>query len=262
MNVLAKDLAFPEGPVIDDLGNVYCVELLGECITKVSSKTNEVTKYHVGGRPNGMMLIDESTLLFCDSGFNSVRSLNVDTGETKTLVAHVNQEPLREPNDLIMDSDGNLLFTCPGGSVEESIGYMCCLDSEGQVHVIAKDMYFPNGLLLINNEEKIIINETWQHRLLIGDWNKDTKRIENIELFYDIGGVAEPDGLALSDDNLIYASVYATGMVWVFDLNGNLVKQIKLPGNNPTNLYFDPNNPKRLVVTETEKGELLEIILD
>jgi gluconolactonase len=48
-------------------------------------------------------------------------------------------------------------------------------------------------------------------------------------------------------------------MVWVFDLEGKLVKQINLPGQNPTNLYFDTKNELGLVVTEAQKGLLLSI---
>ena len=115
----------------------------------------------------------------------------------------------------------------------------------------------PDGL--INDEKNIIINETWRHRLLIGDWNKKTLKIENIRPFYNIGGVAEPDGLALSKDNLIYAAVFNTSMVWVFDTDGNLQKQIKLPAKCPTKLCFDTVGDLGLLVTEAEKGLLLAI---
>jgi gluconolactonase len=53
--------------------------------------------------------------------------------------------------------------------------------------------------------------------------------------------------------------VYGTGIVWVFNLQGDLLNQIKLPGNNPTNLYFDHFGDLGLLVTEAEKGLLLSI---
>jgi gluconolactonase len=259
IRVLTSNLKFPEGPVVTDEGRIFCVELLGGVITEYHRDTKTVKKYEVGGAPNGLMVKDHQTLLFCDAKQNAIRSLDLKTGQTKTLAQHINGVPFRAPNDLIMDQSNNILFTCPGGSQKEPIGYMCVLTSDGQVKVIAEQMYFPNGLLLINDEKQIIINETWQHRLLIGDWDKEKLEIKNIRTFYTIGGNAEPDGLALSKDHFIYAAVYGTGMVWVFDLDGNLVKQIKLPGNNPTNVYFDHVGDLGLIVTETEKGELLSI---
>jgi len=259
IDILIKDLKFPEGPVVMNNGCVYCVELLGSVITEYNPHIKQVRRFDVHGAPNGMTILDDHTLLFCDAKNNSIRSLNLKHGETKTLAKEINGIPFRAPNDLIIDHDGNILFTCPGGSQKEPIGYMCALTKKGDVKVIAENMYFPNGLLLINDEKQIIINETWQHRLLIGDWNKETLKIENIKTFYHIGGSAEPDGLTLSKDGFIYAAVYGTGMVWVFDLKGNLIRQIQLPGQNPTNLCFDEVGELGLIVTEAQKGLLLSI---
>lgn len=261
IRILTSGLKFPEGPVVTPNGSIYCVELLGGCITEYHRSTGLTTRFNVGGAPNGLMVKDDQTLIFCDSRQNAIRSLNVVTGETITLVSELEGKPLRAPNDLIQDQSGNILFTCPGGSAKEPIGYMCALTKDQEIKIIADGMYFPNGLLLINDDKNIIINETWRHRLLIGDWNKKSLKIENIRTFYEIGGIAEPDGLTLHN-NLIYAAVYNTGMVWVFNLKGNLVKQIQLPGHCPTNVYMDTVGDYGLIVTEAEKGLLLSIPLE
>lgn len=259
VSILAKGLKFPEGPVVTSNGRIFCVELLGGSITEYHPNSKTISRFDVGGAPNGLLVLDENTLVFCDSKNNSIRSLNLKNGKTTTLTDQLDGKPLSAPNDLIKDREGNILFTCPGGSRDKPIGYMCVLKKDGQVSRIADHMYFPNGLLLVNDEKNIIINETWQHRLLIGEWNTDMLKIENIRTFYDIGGVAEPDGLTISKDNLVYAAVYGTGMIWVFNLDGELVNQIKLPGNCPTNVCFDDKNDLGLLVTESEKGLLLSI---
>ncbi len=258
VNILTEHLNFPEGPVVTPSGDIYFVELLGGCITQYHRSSGKTYRYDVGGAPNGMMVKDDNTLIFCDSKRNAIRSLDVRSGETEVLADQVDGEPLNAPNDLIQDDDGNILFTCPGDSQQNPVGYMCVLTPEGDVSKIADKMYFPNGLLLINNDTQIIINETWQHRLVIGDWNKETLQIENIKPFFTIGGNAEPDGLAYND-NHVYAAVYNTGKVWKFDLSGKLIKQIDLPGNCPTNLYHDHVGSLGLIVTEAEKGLLLSI---
>ncbi len=257
INILRNDLRFPEGPVVCDDGNIYCVELQGESITHYDRITKKIRRFNVGGNPNGMMVKDDTTLIFCDAGNNAIRTLDLQTNMTTTLADSVNGESFRAPNDLIMDKHGNILFTCPGGSDKKPIGYICCLDINGTVSVSADSMYFPNGLLFINNERNIIINESWGHQLLIGDWDPEKKKISNIRTFFKIGGIAEPDGLALSEEGLIYAAVYHTGKVWVFDLHGKLIKQIDLPGKCPTNLCFDKYGDLGLLVTEAEMGLLL-----
>jgi gluconolactonase len=259
VEILASGLKFPEGPVVTPNGNIYCVELLGGFITQYHRESQTLTKFNVGGAPNGLMVKDNQSLIFCDAKNHSIRKLDLTTGNTETLVNEIDGVALRAPNDLIQDRFGNILFTCPGGSQKEPIGYMCALTPNGDVKLIADQMYFPNGLLLINDEKQIIINETWKHRLLIGDWNQKSLKIENIKPFYTIGGIAEPDGLALSKDNLIYAAVYNTGKLWVFDTKGNLKDQIELPGNCPTNVCVDDVGNLGLIVTEAEKGLLLSI---
>ncbi|MCF7927145.1 MAG: SMP-30/gluconolactonase/LRE family protein [Candidatus Izimaplasma sp.] len=259
VTILATDLKFPEGPVVTNNGNIYFVELLGGAITQYNRDSQSLSRFNVGGAPNGMMVKDDNTLLFCDSKQHSIRSLDLKTGDTETLVDTINGEPFRAPNDLIQDSDGNILFTCPGGSQKEPIGYICALNKDNEVSIIADKMYFPNGLVLLNNEKQIIINESWQHRLIIGDWNKETLTIEHLKPFYEIGGDAEPDGLALSKDEEIYAAVFNTGKIWHFDKTGTLLDQIKLPGNSPTNLCFDEIGDLGIIVTEAEKGLLLSI---
>ncbi len=257
--ILATELKFPEGPVVTSNGNIFFVELTGGTITEYIRSSKTTRRYDVGGAPNGMMVQDKDTLLFCDSKQHAIRALDLKTGKTETLADNVNGKRLSAPNDIIKDSDNNVLFTCPGGSQTKPVGYLCVMNETKEVSVIAEGMYFPNGLLLINDEKNIIINETWQQRLLIGDWNKKTLKIENLRPFYHIGGAAEPDGLTMSQDGLIYAAVFNTGKVWVFDTNGNLIKQIELPGNRPTNLCFDTFGDLGLLVTEAEKGLLLSI---
>ena len=259
IQVLAKNLKFPEGPVVMDDGRVFFVELVGGTITEYHRHSKKITQHQTNGAPNGMIVKDNHTLIFCDSKQNAIRSLDLNNNTIDTLTDNINGEPLRAPNDLTHDQYGNILFTCPGGSQNQAIGYMGSFTPQGKTVVIAEKMFFPNGLLFINNGQQIIINETWKQRLLLGNWNHKKLRIENITEFYNLGGTAEPDGLSLSHDNKIYAAVYGTAMIWIFDTSGKLLEQIKLPGKNPTNLCFDHVGDLGLIVTEAEKGTLLSI---
>jgi len=260
VSVLASQLKFPEGPVVTSTGRIFCVELLGGVITEYHPQSKTTTKYEVDGAPNGLLVYDDFTLYFCDSKQHAIRALDLKTFQTKTLASQIHGVPLRAPNDLIKDSAGNILFTCPGGSQHQGIGYLCALTVNQEVKLLAENMYFPNGLLLINEEKNILINETWQHRILIGDYDKESLKITNLRPFYVIGGTAEPDGLTLSKDGLIYAAVFGTGKVWVFDRFGTLQRQIALPGHKPTNVCFDPTGELGLLVTEAENGQLLSIL--
>jgi gluconolactonase len=43
----------------------------------------------------------------------------------------------------------------------------------------------------------------------------------------------------------------------VFDDAGDSIDAVEIPGDNPTNVAFDPGGELGLVVTEADRGELL-----
>lgn len=180
--------------------------------------------------------------VFLDSGDIALVELR---GESITHIKRKTFEKTRYhvggmPNGMVV-KDENTLYFCDAGKV------------------IAQNMYFPNGLTLLNKSNEIIIAESNTHRLVKGIWNPDAKTIENLQEFFPIGGIAEPDGLAIALDGNIYVAVFAAGKVWVFSTEGTLLEQINLPGYKPTNLIFDPFGELGLIVTEAERGELLSV---
>jgi gluconolactonase len=64
VSILATGLKFPEGPVVTQQGNIYCVELLGGAITEYKREEKTLKRFDVGGAPNGMMVLDDDTLSF------------------------------------------------------------------------------------------------------------------------------------------------------------------------------------------------------
>jgi len=70
-----------------------------------------------------------------------------------------------------------------------------------------------------------------------------------------------PDGMAVGPDGKLYVAVFGAGIISVFSDEGQFVRNIHLPGQNPSNCTFDPSGELGLIVTETERGELLSIKL-
>lgn len=125
LKVIADNLKFAEEPVFLEQGDIFLVELERECITYIERKNFTKTNYHVGGMPNGMVVKDMNTLLFCDAWKNQVCSFNMIDKSTTVITDRANGQVLRGHNDLIIDRFGNILFTCPGGSAKSPIGYIC-----------------------------------------------------------------------------------------------------------------------------------------
>ena len=121
-------------------------------------------------------------------------------------------------------------------------------------------MYFPNGLGFAEGDRVLVIVETYRQRLWRGDWDAEAMQWTNARPWANIpGGVNGPDGVALGEDGLLYVASYGTGCVKAVNVEGEIVRELLLPGRNPTNVAFDPSGRLGLVVTEAEKGMLLSL---
>lgn len=257
VKLLAEGLAFPEGPAFDPEGNLWCTELQAGNLVLWSNDSFE--RYPVGGAPNGLAFGKGSQGWVCDAQRNAVGLYDPATDAWQVLGGTLEGRPLNMPNDLAFDADGNLVFTCPGGSDEEPVGYVCCLRPGGELTKIGDGMYFPNGLAFMDGGRALVVAETNRQRLWRGEWDASAARWIDPQPWADVGGPAGPDGMALGEDGRMYVAVYGSGQIKAVDAAGQVVQTYDLPGKNPTNCAFDPSGELGLVVTEAELGHLLSL---
>lgn len=259
--VIARGLSFPEGPLFDAGGDLWCVEMQGGGLARLD-RAGRLTRLPTGGAPNGLALDAGGGIWFCDSGQNSIRRLDPSTGRCETIVGSMDGHDLDKPNDLAFDAAGNLIFTCPGNSRETPTGYACCLTPSGDCTVIADQLYFPNGLAF-TGDGALVIAETRRQRLWRGRWDGGERRWTSpVPLCATGGAPIGPDGLAIDVAGRIHVAIYGGGMVEVFAADGACLGALATPGSNPSNCAFDPTGQLGLVVTETERGELLSFPVD
>lgn len=256
--VVATGLRFPEGPAFAPDGSLWAVELKAGSLVRYHN--GSLQRFDVGGAPNGIAFDRDGLLWFCDAGGNAIRCFDATTGDVKTVITQVDNEPLNKPNDLVFDEKGNLLFTCPGDSRKEPTGYACVLMKNGTVKKITTGKYFPNGLAFTPDGKSLVIAETYRHRLWKGEWNAERGEWKAERVWCNVGGPdgpGGPDGMAFDQAGRLYVAVYGTGSIRVVNASGDVIEDIPLPGQNPTNCAFASSGT--LVVTEAERGELLEL---
>ncbi len=262
VDILADGLAFPEGPVFDKAGDLWCVELQGGDLTRY--RDGQIERFPTGGAPNGATLDAKGRIWFCDSGdsVNAVRRLDAATGQFETLCEYADGRRISKPNDLAFDSVGNCVFTCPQYTDDQPPSFVCCLRADGTATVLAEPFQFCNGLAFTDADKTLIVAETQTDRLWKGAWDSatctwiDPQPWGNVEGHAGPGG---PDGMAFGADGLLYVAVYGSAQIRAVDAAGNVVKAFDLPGQDPTNCAFDPSGKLGLVVTEAETGLLVSL---
>jgi len=256
MTIILNDLNFPEGPCFDKEGDIWLVEKDAGNLVFISDHTTQ--RYFVEGSPNGIAIDHSGLVWFCDSKQNSIRTFDPISSATETIVSHYENQALKMPNDLTFDQKGNLLFTCPGDTLEDNTGYICCLTPEKQLSKIFEGMYYPNGLALNKAQNQLFVAETGTKKIWSFDWNPETQQLGDKTLFTATGGTIGPDGIAFDENGNLYVAVYGSGKVKVWDNNGILKEEIDASGYNPTNCALDPSGNKGLIITEAENGLLVQ----
>ena len=261
IRVLVEGLRFPEGPAFDASGCLWCAEQEGEGLF-CRDKDGSTARVHTGGRPNGAV-VDDEYIWFCDLARNVIRRMSVETKSVETVISEVGGLSLNNPNDLLFDSRKNLIFACSGTS--EDSGYVAVRNSAGMIEVIADGLDHPNGLAFFPDDKKLLVAETHRQRIWEGFWDAEGLSWETIRVWSHVIDVPAneplpgPNGMVVGPDGNLYVSVFGAGLIRVLSAEGEFVRNISLPGPNPTNCAFDPSGILGLVVTESSRGELLSI---
>jgi gluconolactonase len=256
LSVLADGLDFPEGPAFDAAGDLWCVEMRAGRLAR-RRQDGRLERFEVGGAPNGVAIDTADGVWFCDADQGAIRRLDPASGRCETAVDTVDGRPLDRPNDLAFDAAGNLVFTCPGNSRTEPTGYVCALTPHGESKIVADGLYFPNGLAFAPAGD-LILAETRRQRLWRGGWDAAARQWLTPGPFCQTAGAPiGPDGLALDDQGRIYAAIYGAGLVQIFEPDGTRVGLLATLGTNTSNCAFDPSGKLGLVITETERGQIL-----
>ena len=137
MQVVARGLQFPEGPIAMSDGSVVLVEIKRQTLTRVAPNGTVDVIAHLGGGPNGAAIgPDGAVYVVNNGGFHwvqkdhlttphgmaadyetrSIQRVDLETGAVSTLYEACDGRAARLPNDLVFDAAGGFWFTDIGKS--------------------------------------------------------------------------------------------------------------------------------------------------
>ncbi|HZR53965.1 MAG TPA: SMP-30/gluconolactonase/LRE family protein [Streptosporangiaceae bacterium] len=202
----------PEHVVVDGRGRLL-TGLADGTIVRVSPDGGAETIANTGGRPLGMELAGEDTLVIGDAERGLLRVRPVEPGASvEVLCDTVDGERLVFCSCPAIAADGTIYFSqssrrydlahYKGDLLEHSGTGRVLRYRDGQVDVVADGLQFANGLLLSPGEASLIVAETGGYC------------VTRVHLDGAAGGVTEPviENLPGFPDNL---TAGPSGLIWI-----------------------------------------------
>ncbi|WP_281647401.1 SMP-30/gluconolactonase/LRE family protein [Parendozoicomonas sp. Alg238-R29] len=258
------DCVGPEDVDKDSQGRIYggCDD--GRIIRFLKDGTREVFA-NTGGRPLGLHFDAQDNLIVADS-WKGLLSINPG-GQIKVLTTEAEGIPFAFTDDLDIASNGTIYFSDASSKYNQPDYILDLLEGRpygrllsyspttGDTKVLLKDLYFANGIALSQNEDFVLVNETYRYQVT-RYWLKDGPNGEKAgtsDIFIDnLPGL--PDGISSSRDGTFWVAM-ATPRKKVVDWGHKYPWFKNLVASLPRFMWPGPTH-YGLVVALNEQGKV------
>jgi gluconolactonase len=258
-------LKAPEGPAYDGLGHVAISNTGADYVTRFDAQGKAEVLWRSSAsiftfqKTNGMTYSRDGSLFVCDFGRKAIIRIYPD-GRQELYADQCGGQTFKGPNDLAFDPQGNLYFTDPKGSDEHTPTGCIYRIAEGarKVTRVAEGLAFPNGIAFSADARTLYVAESRAFSIIKFPVNPDGT-LGPKSTFARLPTEHDPDGINFDVKGNLWVAQYGAGLVLQFDPRGLLIRTIKMPGKNITNVEFAGSDLKTLYVTEEDTGTLYKI---
>lgn len=237
--LLVGGIAFAEGPNFDRHGNLYFTNYLrrGTIGRMTPDGTLSVWFELDRGAPNGLRIDQEGRVLVADQTGGRLLRVSADGKRQELLAETFEGKPLNGPNDVVLDRKGNIYFTDPkGSSVQNPIGAIYRLGTDGKLTRLVSGLAFPNGLAITPDQKSLFWVESYTAKLSAVDFTPDggvTNRRQVAQF------LPHPlDGIAFDEYGRLWIAHYTARSLEVVSQTGELLRSFDIPGERVSNLCF------------------------
>ena len=239
---VATGFTFTEGPIWMPDGSLHFSDMPGDKRRRWHPDEGVTVLRDPSNKCNGMTRDNDGNLLVCEHVTSSLVRERPD-GTRETLATHWGDKELNSPNDVIVASDGSIIFTDPtygripgfGLEREQELdiqGVYRIPAGGGDLQLLVDDFVQPNGLCFSPDESLLYVNDTDRAHIRVFDVGPDHALTNGRVLAEGIGdgdlakgGLV--DGMKLDEHGNIY--VTGPGGVWVFSAEGEHLGTIEVP---------------------------------
>jgi len=263
LEIVSEGHGFTEGPVVAPDGNIFFTDMDNDLILLYNQATETTEEWkEKSGKANGLFIF-ENYLYSCEAVGRSVVRYNLSKGPNsrEILASRFHGDSLGSPNDLTI-IDNKLYFSefWLGMYMEETNKsreiflnrVYSILLSDNSLDTIAFDFELPNGIASSPDGKVLYIVDYLPNKLYKAEVVNG--KVRPLVLVTDLNnfGLANPDGLAVSQDGYIFLALYAESEKVVVIAPDGIVKGYLVTGPLTSNCVFAEDG-KTLYITADKK---------
>ena len=257
---IATGFTFTEGPIWMKDGSLHFSDMPADKRRRWHPEEGATVLRDPSNKCNGMTLDNDGNLIVCEHVTSSVVRESPDGSKREALATHWGDNELNSPNDVIVASDGSILFSDPtygrmpgfGLEREQDLDFQGVYRipaGGGDLQLLVDDFKQPNGLCFSPDESLLYVNDTERAHIRVFDVGPD-HQLSNGRVFAENIGDGDlakgvVDGMKIDERG----DVYVTGPegIWVFSPEGEHLGTIQVP--EPTgNLNWGDDDWKSLYI--------------
>jgi len=288
--VVAEGLGFPEGPLVLPGGDLLVTDIRGGVLNRVTA-TGEVSVFATtGDGPNGAAIGPDGAIYVAQNGGfewherpgpdgrvgvfpgerpadyigGQIQRVSPDGAEVTTVYSECDGIPLKGPNDLVFDREGNFYFTDHGknyGHQRDRTGVFYATSDGSMIREIIFPMEGPNGIGLSPDGSVLYVAETPTGRI----WACPLTGPGEVKGRHVLGTVpgAPPlnlgmcDSLCVDGDGNVIVATLVNGGVTSISADGAKIVHTPCPDVLTTNACFGGPGLRTLYVTLSTTGKLI-----
>ncbi|MCF6434803.1 SMP-30/gluconolactonase/LRE family protein [Pseudoalteromonas sp. MMG022] len=249
-----------EGPAVDKQGVLYAVNYAKQgSIGKVTDKgqVSQLLSLPNGSVGNGIRFDKSGNMYIADYVNHNVlrvshKALNQAGDLSGAVRVYAHQKQMNQPNDLAIMDNGILFASDPNW--QNSTGQLWRINRDGSTDLLEKGMGTTNGIEVSPDNKTLYVNESVQRNVWRYDLDEQGN-ISNKQLLIEFADFGL-DGMRTDAKGNLYIARYGAGVVAVVSPQGELLKEVKLKGQHPTNVAFGGADGKSVFVTMQKRGAI------
>lgn len=290
LRTVAEGLRFPEGPVVSDDGSVLVVEIARGTLSRVAPDGGVSVVAECGGGPNGAAVGPDGAVWITNNGGcfefmelgglllpggvpstwrgGCIQRVDRGTGSVEVVYDSCDGQPLRAPNDLVMDGHGGFWFTDHGVRLERSsdrTGVFHAMCDGSRIREVIHPLEAPNGIGLSPGGDRLYVAETYTGRVWAWDVPEPGVAVgsgllaPHGELLAGLPGHRLLDSLAVHPNGDVCVGTLLDGGVTVISADGSSLRHLPVEGEPlVTNVAFSADG-STAYLTASGTGRLLAL---